>query len=207
MIVTVSPKSAVFGKAGPVNIKVSPKKFIPKKLARNDIGKNMTFKIVRTFMISFVRFEDDRKISVQGTADEVAEALDDVVDPDEVVVDIAKVDPVLGPDLGVRVAGQTVEHFAHREGDPMQAQGAALDVEDPPQCFGSGVGKYLILSFINRVVEVLDRWQEFVNYLIQDAVEEEARPLLEPIFRLLLDEVAVAIEDRNRLVVVSQQVI
>ena len=39
------------------NASVSPKKFIPKKPARNDIGRNITVTIVNVFMMSFVRFE------------------------------------------------------------------------------------------------------------------------------------------------------
>ncbi len=39
------------------NVRLSPKKFIPKKLVRNDIGRNITVTRVSTFMMSLVRFE------------------------------------------------------------------------------------------------------------------------------------------------------
>ncbi len=42
---------------GPLKLSDSPKKFIPKKPARNDIGRNITVTIVNVFMMSFVRFE------------------------------------------------------------------------------------------------------------------------------------------------------
>ena len=35
----------------------SPKKFIPKKPARKDIGRNITETIVKVFMMSLVRFD------------------------------------------------------------------------------------------------------------------------------------------------------
>jgi len=34
-----------------------PEEFMPKKLVRNDIGKNMTVTIVNVFMMSLVRLE------------------------------------------------------------------------------------------------------------------------------------------------------
>ena len=47
-----------------LNSSVSPKKFMPKKPARNDIGMNMTVTRVSVFMISLVRFEiADRYVS------------------------------------------------------------------------------------------------------------------------------------------------
>jgi hypothetical protein len=36
---------------------LSPKKFIPKKPVKNDMGRKRTVTTVRAFMMSFVRFE------------------------------------------------------------------------------------------------------------------------------------------------------
>src|SRR5581483_1604476 len=47
-----------------LNASVSPKKFMPKKLVKNEIGRNMTVTSVSAFMMSFVRFEiADRYVS------------------------------------------------------------------------------------------------------------------------------------------------
>ncbi len=43
--------------SGDWNARVSPKKFMPKKPTRNDIGMNMTVTIVSVFMMSLVRFD------------------------------------------------------------------------------------------------------------------------------------------------------
>ena len=56
MIVQVAANSKPRA-SGVFSARVSPKKFIPKKPARKDIGRNITETIVNTFMISLVRFE------------------------------------------------------------------------------------------------------------------------------------------------------
>ena len=64
------------------------------------------------------------------------------MDPDEVVVDVAEVDAVLGRDRVVVVAGQAVEDLALRGEDPVQPQGRALDPEDRLQVTsGTGCSK------------------------------------------------------------------
>ncbi len=60
MIPQVPQKSNALG-IGPWSVSVSPKKFMPKKLVRNDIGMNMTVTIVSVFMMSLVRLETTDK--------------------------------------------------------------------------------------------------------------------------------------------------
>ena len=60
MITQVATKSKPLG-SGAWNASDSPKKFIPKKPARNDIGRNITVTIVRVFMMSFVRMPTTAK--------------------------------------------------------------------------------------------------------------------------------------------------
>ena len=56
MIATLPQKSKALG-SGLVKASVSPKKFMPKKPTRNDIGRNITVTIVSAFMMSLVRLE------------------------------------------------------------------------------------------------------------------------------------------------------
>jgi hypothetical protein len=60
MIAQVARKSKPRG-IGLWNASESPKKFIPKNPARNDIGKNITVTIVKVFMMSLVRFDTTDK--------------------------------------------------------------------------------------------------------------------------------------------------
>jgi len=62
--VHVSVKRNAFGN-GDWKASVSPKKFMPKNPARNDIGRNITVTRVNVFMMSLVRFEiADRYVSI-----------------------------------------------------------------------------------------------------------------------------------------------
>ena len=65
---------------------------------------------------------DRRQVRVEGAGDQVAEALRDIVDADEVVVDVAEVDAMVGVDRVVLVAGQAVEDLALGGQDPVQPQ-------------------------------------------------------------------------------------
>jgi len=60
MIPQVPQKSNARG-IGLWSASVCPKKFMPKKLVRNDIGKNMTVTMVNVFMMSLVRLETTDK--------------------------------------------------------------------------------------------------------------------------------------------------
>src|SRR5208337_4142888 len=61
---------------------------------------------------------------------EVAQTLGDVMDPHDMVVDIAKADPVPGLDRLVGVSCQAIEHLALGAEDLLQADGRTLQAED-----------------------------------------------------------------------------
>ena len=149
----------------------------------------------------------DREVGLERAGDEVAQTLGDVMNPHHMVVDIAKVDPVLGLDRLVGVSCQAIEHLALGAEDLLQADGRTLQAEDRFEGLRARVRDHLVLDRVHPVVEVFDGFERLVHGPLQKADEQMIRAMLEPVARVALDRLAVLVEERQGFGMIGDHVI
>ena len=172
---------------GFVKARVSPKKFMPKKPTRNDIGMNITVTIVERFHDVVGAVRDHREVSLDRAADQVAQAFGDIVNPHDVIVKIAKIHAMLGLDRLIRIAGQPVQHLALGRKGLVQHESRPLDPEDGPKRFRARVLDHRVLDLVDLVVKILDRQERLIDRQLEEPVQKMVRAVAQAIARVALD--------------------
>jgi hypothetical protein len=154
---------------------------------------------------------DGGQVDVHRAREQVAVRVDQIADPDQVVVDVAEVPLVLGRHARQRrdAADQARKHVAFGCHSFAQADEQTLHLEDLLELLVACVQERLVLQLVDAVVEVGEDREEAVSERVDDLVEQscrlvERRPALgEPVAhlgeggRLVAvdgDEVALAVE-------------
>ena len=119
--------------------------------------------------------------------DQVALGLHDVMDADDVVVDVAEVDAMLGEDRGKFVAGEAVEHLAFGIRTRWSFSVESLHAEDPLEGPGRWPAEDLRLGVVDGVVEVLDGGEIFGDAGVEHVEERVIGAVLEPLLGIASD--------------------
>ena len=138
---------------------------------------------------------DRREVDVHRAGEEILVAVDQVGDADQVVEDVAEV--ALGLGVAARKHGRSAEelarHVALRADDAPQAVQLPLHAHDLLQVLVLGVAEDLVLDTVDPLVVVLERREEAVGEAVDQAVEDDDRPLeLARLARVALAELIAA---------------
>ncbi len=121
---------------------------------------------------------------VHRPAEQVAVAVHQVADPDQMVVEVAEVPLVLGRHAGEgrTAAHKRCEHVPLGGHDLAQGYQRPLHVEETPELLVRGLPQYLVLEVVDLVVEGREDREITVYQHVQDPVEDHQlahwRPLV-----------------------------
>jgi len=141
-----------------------------------------------------------RQVGIQRSAHQVAQALVEVVQADEVVVYVAEEDAVFGVYHAVIVARQFVEHFALGQQDAPHCEQYTFERKQAFQGARPGAVEYLVFDLVDGLVHVFDQGHVTGHKIVDDLVQQVVCALLQ------VADVAAAggpgfIEGRQRVVV------
>ena len=152
-------------------------KFWPKKPVTQASGRNIVAMIVSCFITRVQPVRDGREVDVHRAGEQVAVAVDQVADPDQVVVDVAEVALVL---LGHPGSSATPPI---RLANVSRCGVTALRMPTSRRfirkiscsCVVAGVQEDLVLELVDAVVEVGEDREEAVDEPVDDPVEQQRR--------------------------------
>ena len=109
------------------------------------------------------------------------------MDPDDVIVEVAKIDPVLGLDRLVRIAGQPVQDLALGPRVLVELMADRLTRKIDCECPWRGVLDHRVLDRIDSLVELLDRGERLIDGQLEEAEEQVIGAIPQPIPGIALD--------------------
>jgi hypothetical protein len=131
--------------------------------------------IVSCFITALIRFEDGREVDVHRTGEEIAVAIDQIADPDQVVVDITEVMFVFLAEPGQvgDTAHQARKGVALWRDGLTHANQLSLHLEDLLQLPVVGLEKNCVLEFVDPVVERGQAGEEAIDEAVDDSIQQQ----------------------------------
>ena len=115
---------------------------------------------------------DLREVAVQHAAQQVAIRLDRVVDSENVIVDVAKIDLRFGRQQLARPVGEDIEDFALRPNVPAERQHQSLDGENLGERTLIELDDHALLETVHELVELVEQWEIGVHRPVHDRVAQ-----------------------------------
>ena len=130
---------------------------------------------------------DRREVEVGGAGEQVAVGVDQVADPDQVVVDVAEVVALVELEAGELgdLVDRAGEQVALRGHDLAHRDELTLQVEEPLQLLVGGVGEDGRLEVVDLAVDIGENGKEAVGERVEHPVEQELLAVQDPSIKLL----------------------
>src|ERR671922_2482062 len=122
---------------------------------------------------------DLREVRLEDAREQVAVAVELLVHPDQVVVDVAEVGAHLRVNLLVVALREPVDRLHQRRRGAVELEHLALQPVDPLGRIRAVLREDLVLDLLDVLAEAVERRAVVVHHAVHDGVKHRARPVLQ----------------------------